>query len=61
MGLGTDHGVQHNKPARLERTTNSEELEALCVGLMVLVFVLCYVMWARPKKYIIGQFQISNG
>jgi hypothetical protein len=31
------------------------------VGFMLLGFVLCYVIWARPKKYTMGRFWISNG
>jgi hypothetical protein len=51
MGFGRGHEAQCRKPARLEGTTNSEELlGALDVGFMVLGFVLCYVIWTRPKN-----------
>jgi hypothetical protein len=51
MGFGRGHGAQCRKPAKLEGTANSEELfGALGVGFIVLGFVLCYVIWARPKN-----------
>jgi hypothetical protein len=61
MGLGRGHGAQRSKPARLDGVANSGELGALGVGFMVLGFILCYVILARPKNYTMCRFWISNG
>jgi hypothetical protein len=60
MGLGRGQEAQRKTPTRLEGEANSGELGALGMRFMVLRFVLCYVIWARPKNTL-RLFWISKG